>query len=86
MKIVNDKNQVKAILNNCDVLVITAVGGNCTQLIVKCVGNTLHIEENMEVMNDKLEEEKAIKAIDKFLKKRQKEREDRIEVQSKKSS
>ena len=70
MKIVNEKKKTSIVLDNKEVLEVTCLNGNHTKITIKCLGNTLHIEEentkDLEVEN---EEKKAIKAMKKYLKK-----------------
>lgn len=72
MKIISEKKSAKVVLSNKDVVEIFVSDENYPKMEIKCLGNTLHIEEDVDVFHDRLEEEKAIEAMNKYLKKREK--------------
>lgn len=68
MKIIKESD-IKSIiiLEDNEELEIKALKGNNFKLIVKCIDSIIHIDDNLENLNIRLEEEKAIAAMKKYL-------------------
>ncbi len=73
MKIINENKKTKVVLSNKEVVEVYVSNENHTKMVIKCMGSTLHIEEDVDVFHDRIEEEKAIIAMNKYLKKREKQ-------------
>lgn len=70
MKIVNENKKTSIVLEDRDILEVTTLNENHTKVIIKCLGGTLHLEEeNVKKIEEQKEEEKAIKAMEEYLKK-----------------
>lgn len=70
MKIVNENKKTSIVLEDRDILEVTTLNENHTKVIIKCLGSTLHLEEdNVKKLEEQKEEEKAIKAMEEYLKK-----------------
>lgn len=63
MKIINENQRTNIVLDNHDVLEVTTLNGNNIKITIKCLGGKLFLEENIVT-----EEEKAIKAMQEYLK------------------
>lgn len=74
MKIVNKKRKISIVLEEKEILEVVALNNSNTKVTIKCLGGTLHIEEkNLKEFDIKTEEEKAIEALDNYLRKSKKE-------------
>ncbi len=72
MKITEGKKKTNVVLQDKEEISITALDGNI-KVIVKCLNNTLHIDEKTkEDLPVEDEEEKAIQAMKDYLKKQKK--------------
>lgn len=68
MKIVNENKKTSIVLEDDDTLEVTTLNGNHTKITIRCLGGTLHLEEeNVKVLEEQMEEEKAIKAMKDYL-------------------
>lgn len=74
MKIVSENKRTKVELKNKDEVEISTYDGK-VKMHVKCLGKTLHVEDSFETIEDKTEEENAIKAMNKYLKKKKSNKE-----------
>lgn len=63
MKIIDENKKTSIVMDNNEVLEVTTFNENRTKVTIKCLGNTLHLEENTIT-----EEEIAIKAMEDYLK------------------
>lgn len=69
MKIVNESKKTSIVLEDKDILEVTTLNANHTKITIKCLGGTLHLEEeNGKILEEQKEEEKAIKAMKEYLK------------------
>lgn len=73
MKIINEKKKTNIVMENKETLEVTTLNGNHIKLTIKCLGGTLHLEENTIT-----EEEKAIKTMEEYLKKEEKVKKTRM--------
>lgn len=64
------EDKKKIILEDKDVIEIETLSSNRSKMIVTCLSGILHIEENIETINERTEEENAIKTMQKYLKNR----------------
>ncbi len=69
MKIIKEKDKTQFVLENKDVVEITSLYKKHIKLTIKCLGNTLHIEENLMNLENLGEEEKAIQVMKNYLEK-----------------
>ena len=69
MKIVNESKKTSIVLEDKDILEVTILNENHTKITIKCLGSTLHLEEeNIKILEEQKEEKKAIKAMKEYLK------------------
>ncbi len=71
MKIVTQKNKTSIVLEHKEIVEVKSQDGKM-KVKIKCLGNTLHLDENTNDYDLKVEEEKAIKAMEKYIKKQKK--------------
>lgn len=68
MKIVNENKKTSVVLEDDDTLEVTTLNGNHTKITIRCLGGTLHLEEeNINTLEVQNEEEKAITAMQEYL-------------------
>ncbi len=72
MKTILENKKAKIFLENKDILEISTIDGK-HNIIIKYIGGAFHIEDENLNLDNIMEEKKAIKAMDEYLKKYEKE-------------
>lgn len=68
MKVIKDTKKTSILLENNDIVEISSLLKKHIKITIKCLGDTLHLEENMEELECVNEEEKAIQAMKEYIK------------------